>query len=60
MDALEIRLRCIEAAARYPAVHQDGWAVGVAQAASIWFDWIISAPKAGDKPDTLHLPGKKK
>ena len=60
MDEREIRMRCIEAAARYPAVHTDGWAKGVEVAASIWFDWIISKPQGSVNPDTLHLPGKKK
>lgn len=51
----EIKLRCIEAAARSPQVHPDGHAVGVKETANHWFDWIKSNQKAG----TLGLPGKK-
>lgn len=36
----EIRLRCIEAAAKAPIVHQDGPVTGVIEAAQSWFDWI--------------------
>ena len=60
MEINELRLRCIEAAARYPAVHNGGWAEGVKVVVSVWFDWIVSNPQGGDKADTLHLPGKKK
>jgi len=60
MDTREIRLRCIEAAAHYPAVHHDGWAAGIELAANIWFNWIISETKAPEGHDTLHLPVKKK
>lgn len=60
MDEREIRLRCIEAAARNPTAHPDGWAVGARESASVWFDWIISKPQGTASPDTLHLPGKKK
>jgi hypothetical protein len=55
VDDAEIRLRCIEAAAKTPAVHPNGYAAGVQEAASIWFNWIKSNQKAG----TLGLPGKK-
>lgn len=54
MDEREIRLRCIEAAAKNPPSHQGGYAAGVREAASAWFDWIISNAKSG----TLGLPKK--
>lgn len=52
----EIKLRCLEAAARMPQPHADGFAVGVKETASGWFDWIKSNQKAG----TLGLPAKPK
>ncbi len=58
MDDKEIKLRCIEAAAKTPTVHLNGHAMGVQETASAWFDWIISPPK-GDASGTLKLPSKK-
>lgn len=55
MDEREIRLRCIEAAAKTPMLHADGHAAGVKETASLWFDWIISKPQG----NTLSLPKKK-
>jgi hypothetical protein len=55
MDEREIRLRCIEAAAKTPMVHPQGQAAGVLETASFWFNWIISEPKG----NTLGLPKKK-
>lgn len=51
----EIKLRCVEAAAKHPTVHANGFAAGVLENATLWFDWIKSNQKAG----TLGLPGKK-
>lgn len=42
MDEREIRLRCIEAAAKTPTAHPQGQAVGVQAIASCWFDWVNS------------------
>ena len=53
MDADEVRLRLIEAAARAPVVHPDGPAAGVLETARAWEDWVV-----GRKP-TLGLPPKK-
>lgn len=58
MDEREIKLRCVEAAAKTPTVHLKGQAEGVRDIASTWFDWIISSPK-GEGGKTLGLPGKK-
>ena len=58
MEEREIRLRCIEAAAKTPTVHLNGQADGVIAIASAWFNWIISSPK-GDASKPLGLPGKK-
>jgi len=58
MDEREIRLRCIEVAARAPVVHAFGPAAGVVEVASHWFDWVISEPKGATKAGTLKLPTK--
>lgn len=55
MDEREIRLRCIEAAAKNPVPHPDGFAAGAMEAAQQWFAWINALPKA-----TLGLPPKGK
>jgi len=55
MDEREIKLRCIEAAAKTPTVHLKGQADGVAEIASVWFNWIISKSEGS----TLGLPKKK-
>jgi len=58
MDEREIKLRCIEAAAKTPTVHLKGQAEGVVEIASAWFNWIISSPK-GEVAKPLGLPPKK-
>jgi hypothetical protein len=50
----EIRLRCIEAAAKSPIVHKDGPAAGVLAVAEAWSAWVLG----GQKPSTLGLPKK--
>ena len=42
MDEREIRLRLIEAAARNPQPHANGYAVGVQEAAECWFRWVTN------------------
>ena len=60
MEEREIRLRCIEAAAKAPIVHQDGPAAGVLETAQRWAAWAMH----GDQPagqvaaGTLSLPKK--
>lgn len=56
MDDLEIRLRCIEAAARIPWSHKDGPAAAVQEAASSWFDWITRQPEQYQEhtPESRH------
>lgn len=49
----EIRLRCIEAAARAPILHKDGAAAGVLEVAQKWAGWVLDG-KAGP----LGLPKK--
>ncbi len=58
MDEREIRLRCIEAAAKTLTTHPDGYAVGVKATASAWFDWIILKSEGAAKLGTLKLPTK--
>jgi hypothetical protein len=57
IDEREIRLRCIEAAAKNPTPHKDGFAAGVLESAAAWNAWVISDEKARA---TLGLPGKSK
>ncbi len=45
MDNIEIRMRCIEAAARNPYPHPAGVARGVLESAEAWYEWIISGPR---------------
>lgn len=54
MDSLEIRLRCIEAAAKNPVPHKDGFAAGVKEAASLWAAWVMG----NATPATLTVPKK--
>lgn len=59
MDAREIRLRCIEAAARNPDTrHPDGLAAGVLAAAQVWESWIINDVAKRPPGGTLTLPSK--
>lgn len=46
MNDAEIRLRCIEAAAKTPMVHVDGPAAGVLGVADAWVGWITSGARA--------------
>ena len=54
MDQAEIRLRLIEAAARNPTPHRDGFAAGVVEMAEKWEDYILKNSGKG----TLGLPKK--
>lgn len=60
MDAKEIRLRCIEAAARQPFPHKDGPVAAVQHAASIWFDWINGDSPAPVSIEVRREPADKK
>ena len=53
MDAPEIRLRLVEAAARFPVPHKDGFAAGVLEAAQKWEAYVLSKNSG-----TLGLPKK--
>ncbi len=53
IDEREVRLRCIEAAAKTPMVHNDGPAAGVLSVAWAWAAWVLDA-----KPAPLGLPKK--
>lgn len=59
-DDTEVRLRCLEAAARNPFPHSGGMAVGVLEAAQKWSEWVLGQPpaaQAGAK-GPLGLPKK--
>ena len=59
MDAREIRLRSIEAAARNPDPrHPDGFAAGVLAAAQVWESWIINDLAKRAPGGTLTLSPK--
>lgn len=58
MEAIEARLRCIEAAAKTPMVHSKGQAEGVLETASLWFDYVFSGRKADAGKPPLGLPKK--
>ena len=55
MEEREIRLRLIEAAARNPQPHDNGYAVSVREAAECWFRWVTNST-VSNKP--LGLPKK--
>ena len=57
MDEREIRLRLIEAAARTPTPHPEGYVTGVRRAAEDWLRWVVANERADGK-STLGLPKK--
>jgi hypothetical protein len=57
MDSREIRLRLIEAAARNPVPHRDGYVAGVLEAAATW-EKYVQGPQSGQSERTLTLPKK--
>lgn len=48
MNEQEIRLRCIEAAAKAPNSHTGGYAAGVLEQAQLWYNWIVDPRPAKD------------
>lgn len=56
-DDTEVRLRCLEAAARNPFPHPDGFAAGVLAAARAWAEWV-NPPGGINPPGKLGLPKK--
>jgi hypothetical protein len=54
VDEREIRLRLIEAAARNPVPHPEGFAAGVLAAAQQWEAYVLKISGR----DTLRLPKK--
>jgi hypothetical protein len=65
MTPEEIKLRLIEAAAKNPQPHAEGYGKGVVAAAQQWYEWVTSPhTAANNKPaeadrKTLGLPPKK-
>jgi len=47
VDVREIRMRCIEAAARAPMTHEKGYAAAVLDTATAWADWVFSSMQVG-------------
>lgn len=62
MDEREIRLRLIEAAARNPLPHAQGFAAGVIETAAIWEQFVRGPQKISGGNEsaagTLRLPKK--
>jgi len=60
MDAIEVKMRCIEAAARNPLPHSGGMAVGVLESAQKWSEWVLGQPQAAQAgaKGPLGLPKK--
>lgn len=64
MDEREIRLRLVEAAARFPVPHKDGFAAGALEAAQKWEEYVLknsgdrSHATTGATKGTLGLPKK--
>lgn len=50
MDEREVRLRCLEAAAKAPIVHNEGPATGVLAVARAWAEWVGPAVTLTDTP----------
>jgi hypothetical protein len=46
LDDREVRLRCIEAAARNPHPHPDGYPAAILSVAKVFSTWVLE----GDKP----------
>lgn len=55
MEAQEVRLRLIEAAAKSPIVHQDGPAVGVLKIAQAWAEWVAPPPTRTAPPGSVTI-----
>lgn len=59
MDQAEIRLRLVEAAAKNPIPHRDGFSMGVLEQAKLWETWVLEKTGAsGPAKGTLTLPRK--
>ena len=39
--ATEVRMRCLEAAAKNPLPHKDGFAAGVLETAQVFANWVL-------------------
>ena len=48
-----IRLRCIEAAARNPAPHADGYTAGILQSAQKFAAWVMAGDKSAEGVNSL-------
>lgn len=58
MDTLEGRIRCLEAAARNPQPHGDGYAAGIVAAAKVYWEYAYALDAAMKAASTLKLPQK--
>ena len=44
---LEVRLRCLEVAAKAPVPHHEGYAAGILESAQRFEEWVCSDRPAG-------------
>jgi hypothetical protein len=58
MDEREIRLRCIEAAAKSPNSHVGGFAAGVLEDAQKWAEWVVNPDAKVVNPDAKVVKPK--
>lgn len=58
MTPEEVKLRLIEAAAKNPQPHADGYGKGVVATAQQWLEWVQGKPAEAERK-TLGLPPKK-
>lgn len=56
MEPVEVRLRLIEAAAKNPTPHAEGYAAGVLETVARWEKWVFE--NSGVSKGTLGLPKK--
>jgi len=57
VDVREIRMRCIEAAARAPMTHEKGYAAAVLDTATAWTDWVFSSAQVAiESPPVAFTP----
>jgi len=57
MDAIEVRMRCIEAAAKNPTPHNDGFPTGTLESAKMWAEWVLPGPETAPKLTKIKTTG---
>jgi len=57
MDAIEVRMRCIEAAAKNPTPHNSGFPAGTLEVAKMWAEWVLPGPAKVANPTKTQATG---